>query len=61
MQVRCQHCGFVLTLSRDEIVAALEELERTGSQHYNVTCRKCRHQIKVPAAEFRRARPAATA
>ncbi len=61
MQVRCQRCGFVLTLGREEIAAALEELERTQAQHHNVTCRKCRHQVKVPAAEFRRARPATTA
>ncbi len=61
MQVRCQRCGYMLTLSREEVAAALEELDRTHAKHYNVTCHKCRHQVKVPANEFERRRPAATA
>jgi hypothetical protein len=60
MQVRCQHCGYMLTLSRDEVAAAIEELERTHAKHYPVTCHKCRHQVKVLAGDFMRRRPAST-
>jgi len=57
MRIRCQRCGYMLTLSRDEVADALEELDRTHAKHYNVACHKCRHQIKVPAKEFERSRP----
>lgn len=56
MQVRCQRCGEMFTLSREEVAAALEELDRTHAKHYNVSCRKCRHQIKVLAKDFERYR-----
>ncbi len=57
MQVRCQHCGYMFTLSRQAVAAVLEETKQTKVRHYNVNCPKCRHQIKVPAKDMQRFRP----
>jgi len=57
MQIRCQRCGYMFTLSREAVTAALGELEQTKAKHYNVDCPKCRRQIKVPAKEIQRFRP----
>jgi DNA-directed RNA polymerase subunit RPC12/RpoP len=57
MQVRCQRCGYMYTLSRDAVAAALEEVEQTQAKHYNVECPKCRHTIKVPVRAMRRFPP----
>ena len=58
MQIRCQHCSYMFTLSREAVTAAIEEMEQAHARHYAVTCPKCRHQIKVPAKSLRRFRPA---
>jgi ribosomal protein S27E len=58
MQVRCQHCGYTFTLSREAVAAALEEIEQTNARHYGVDCPKCRHQTKVPARNVQRFRSA---
>ena len=60
MQVRCQRCGFMFTLGRDAMQAALKELEGAKVRHYNVECPKCRRQVKVPVREMRRFRPRET-
>jgi hypothetical protein len=57
MQVRCQRCGFMFTLSRDALAAALEEIGKTPTKHYNIECPKCRRQIKVPVKQMRRFQP----
>ena len=57
MQVRCQRCGFMQTMSRAALESALAELEQTPAEHYNVECAKCRRQIKVPAKQLQRFRP----
>lgn len=58
MKVRCQHCGYAFTLGREATAAALEEIERTHVRYYGMDCPKCRHQIKVPARQVQRFRPA---
>ncbi len=57
MQVRCQRCGYMFTLSHEAVTAALEEIEQTKTKHYNVECPKCRRQIKVPVKDLQRHRP----
>ena len=57
MQVRCQRCGYMFTLGRETVAAALEEIERTQAKHYNVDCPKCRRQVKVPVRVVRRSQP----
>ncbi len=55
--VRCQRCGHMFSLSREQVTAALEELQEKGMLHYNVECPKCRHQVKVPRPTLERMRP----
>jgi uncharacterized protein with PIN domain len=57
MQVRCQRCSYMFTLSREAVAAALEEAEQSEARHYTVDCPKCRHQIKVPVKNMQRFRP----
>lgn len=57
MQVRCQRCGYMFTLGRETVAAALEEIERTQAKHYNVDCPKCRRQVKVPVRVIQRGQP----
>jgi hypothetical protein len=57
MQVRCQRCGHMFTLSREALEAVLEETEQTDAKHYGVVCPKCRHQVKVPTKSLERFRP----
>ena len=55
--VRCQRCGHKFTLSKDMVVAALEELEQKGEDYYTLECLRCRHAIKVPRGDLERMRP----
>ncbi len=55
--IRCQRCGYMFTPSRELVVAALEEMEEKGSDHYTLECLRCRHAIKVPRATLERMRP----
>jgi hypothetical protein len=57
MQVRCQRCGSMHTMSRAALEAAFAELEQAPAKHYNVECPKCRRQIKVPVKQLQRFRP----
>ena len=57
MQARCQRCGYMLTLGREAVAAALEEIKETQARHYNVECAKCRRQIKIPVKNMRRGQP----
>ena len=55
--VRCQRCGYKFTLSKDLVVAALEELEQNNQEYYTLECLRCRHAIKVPRSDLERMRP----
>ena len=56
-RVRCQRCGHMFTLSRDLVVAALDELRQKGLEYYMVECPRCRHMIKVPRTDLERMGP----
>jgi hypothetical protein len=58
MQVRCQRCGWMLTLGREAIAMALAEAQQSHEHHHVIDCPRCRRAIKVPVAELRRRLPA---
>jgi hypothetical protein len=58
MQVRCQRCGWMLTLGREAIAVALAEAQQSHEQHHVIDCPHCRRAIKVPVADLRRRLPA---
>jgi len=55
--VRCQRCGHMFSLSREQVLAALERLSEKGETHYGVECPRCRHLVKVPRGDLERMRP----
>ncbi len=55
--IRCQRCGHMFSLSRELVVAALQEREEKGEEHYTVECTRCRHAIKVHKSDLERMRP----
>ena len=57
MQARCQRCGYMFTLSREAVTAALEEVKESQAKHYNVECPKCRRLVKIPVKNLRRGQP----
>jgi len=58
MQVRCQRCGWVFTLSRDAIGFAVAEAQASQAEHYQEPCPKCRNVIKIQVKELRKRLPA---
>jgi DNA-directed RNA polymerase subunit RPC12/RpoP len=58
MQVRCQRCGWTLTLGRESIALALAEAQQGHEQYHAMDCPHCRHVIKVRIADLRRRLPA---
>jgi phage FluMu protein Com len=57
MQLRCYRCGWSFAIKKDEIVFALEALEESGGNHYDVRCPRCRHMNRVSIEQLRKAAP----
>jgi len=57
MQIRCSNCHRPYGLSKDEVYAALEQLEREHLGHYNSSCPHCRKVNRVSHSELLRAAP----
>jgi len=57
MQVRCQRCGWMITLGRDAVALALAEAQQSQEQYHMIYCQRCRHAIKVQVTELRRRLP----
>lgn len=58
MQVRCQRCGWMMTLGREAIALALAEAQQRHEQYHAVNCPHCRRVIKIQVSELRRKLPA---
>jgi NAD-dependent SIR2 family protein deacetylase len=58
MQVRCQRCGWMVTLGRETIAMALADAQKNHEQYHMVDCPRCRRAIKVQVAQMRRHLPA---
>jgi hypothetical protein len=58
MQVRCQRCGWMLTLGRDAIAWAIAQAQQDQETYHAVDCPRCRHVIKIQVTELRRRLPA---
>ncbi|HHS97818.1 MAG TPA: hypothetical protein ENK08_07965 [Chloroflexi bacterium] len=56
-RVRCQRCGHMFSLSREAVIAALEELREKDLEYYTFECPRCRHVVKVPRADLERMAP----
>ena len=57
MQLRCYRCGWSFAINKDEIAFALEALEASKGNHYDVRCPRCRHSNRVAIEQLRRVAP----
>lgn len=55
--VRCQRCGHMFSLSREQVKTALEQLKQKDASHYTMGCPRCRHLVKIPRPSLERMRP----
>ena len=57
MQLRCYRCGWSFAINNQEILFAIEALEKSGGVHYDVRCTRCRHTNKIPIEQLKRFAP----
>ncbi len=57
MQIRCYRCNWSFSIKTEEIQFALEALEESGGNHYDVRCQRCRHTNRVSLEQLRKAAP----
>lgn len=57
MQIHCYNCHKPFHLSKEFILAALDEIESEHLTHYNVNCSHCRRTNRVSPKDLHRAAP----
>lgn len=57
MQIRCIYCHKPFALSKDAVLAALDEIETQKLSHHNAYCPHCRRANRLSKAELLRAAP----
>lgn len=58
MQIRCYHCHKPYALSKEAVLAALDQITAENLNHYNAYCPHCRRANRISASELHRAAPA---
>ena len=57
MQVRCSHCHRPFAIGKEEIYAALDNMQAENLHHYTAYCPHCRRANRVSRQELERAAP----
>lgn len=57
MQIRCTYCRTPFSVSRDEMLYALEKIDAEGLKFYNFHCPSCRRANRVESRKLQRALP----
>ncbi len=57
MQLRCAYCHHMFTLSREEALSALHQLETESLQHYDAHCPRCKKANRVAKDRLEKAYP----
>lgn len=57
MQLRCTYCQTMFALSRDEKLAAIQEMNTENLQYYHAHCPKCRRANRVERLKLERSQP----
>ncbi len=57
MQIRCYRCSWSFSLKKEEIAFALEALEESEGNHYDVRCQRCRHMNRISLEQLKKAAP----
>ncbi len=55
MNLRCTYCQTMFALSRETILAALEQMEVEGLHHYDAHCPKCRRANSMSGERLEKA------
>ncbi len=57
MNIRCNRCHMPLSLKRDTVLAALDEVHAENLSHFNFNCPSCRRMNRISKKQLRRAAP----
>ena len=57
MKLRCSFCQTPYTLSRIEMVDALQEMDAQNLNHYDAHCPRCRRASAIPRQRLETAMP----
>ncbi len=57
MQVRCTYCRMTFSLSREDILYALNKIEQDNLKFFNFACPSCRRANRVNASRLQKALP----
>jgi phage FluMu protein Com len=57
MQINCSHCHRPYAISKDEVHAALDQLDTEHQGHYNTSCPHCRRVNRVSFSQLQHAAP----
>lgn len=60
MQLRCYRCSWSFSLKKEEIEFAVEALDASDGQHYDVSCPRCRHKNRVSIEQLKKVAPPST-
>lgn len=57
MNLRCMYCQTMFAVSRDEMLIALQTMEREALTHYDAHCPKCRRANRIERKKLELANP----
>jgi hypothetical protein len=57
MQIRCRHCNRPYALKRDELEAALNDVNAQNLKHYNSFCHHCGKANRASQKQLKQAAP----
>ena len=57
MNIRCFRCGWSFSISRETAAAELASLGTDETRTHTIQCPRCRHALKIPVEQLRRAIP----
>ncbi len=57
MNLRCMYCQTMFAVSRDEMLIALQTMDRESLTHYDAHCPKCRRANRIERKKLELANP----
>ncbi len=57
MQIRCTYCRMTFSLSREDILYALNKISQEDLKFFNFSCPSCRRANRVNASRLQQALP----
>ena len=57
MNLRCMYCQNMFAISRENMLVALQEMDRENLTYYEAHCPKCRRANRIERKKLERANP----